>query len=546
MSHPNASGVLGMGIGSSSLRELYYSRGYWRTETLWDTVSAVAQSRSGSLALREGARTITYSDLIASARSFAGGLSRLGLRPGDTVLLHTRNGIDSAIAMLGIIAGGFVCVPVPPMFSAPQVGAIADSAKARALIALAVNSPGEKARTVSGLSPSIEIAIVPDAEASPPSLLPWTAVVNSAPMAEVKISADDPAMVLYSSGSTGAPKGVIHSANTLRYAAEMNARLHRVGSEDRMLIAAEFGFVGGTVLSNLVTILTGAEGIILPRWSPEEALDLIARERVTYTLFVPTHTHDLLQCPELERSDCSSLRRGIFAILTPETWEETRGRGLCKYPFPMYGMSECIGHTTCTEDDPFDAMQHTDGRAFPGTVHEVRDEEGKVLPAGQAGNMFVRGPSRFLGYLNAADLTEGALGTDGFLWTGDRCSIDERGYVKFISRVKELVRRGAMTLIPSEIEAALRRHPDVVDVAVVGVPDKRLGERVCACIIQRPGCALTLDGIKAFLESISFARYSWPEFLVLLEQFPRTPSLKPRRPQLRDIAIARLGDAIKS
>jgi non-ribosomal peptide synthetase component E (peptide arylation enzyme) len=161
------------------------------------------------------------------------------------------------------------------------------------------------------------------------------------------------------------------------------------------------------------------------------------------------------------------------------------------------------------------------------------------VPAGTPGNILVRGPNRFLGYFRNDALNRASLTDDGYFRTGDVGFVDGRGFLTFVSRAKDILRRGGVTITPADIEAALRPHPRVADVAVVGLPDARLGERACACIITRDGAAMELAEVTAYLESTGFPRYLWPEFAVTCDSFPRTPSLKVQKPELRRLVLAR-------
>jgi non-ribosomal peptide synthetase component E (peptide arylation enzyme) len=207
----------------------------------------------------------------------------------------------------------------------------------------------------------------------------------------------------------------------------------------------------------------------------------------------------------------------------------------------MYGMSESPGHVTGCAGDDLDNLRTTDGRALPGTELLVCDDEDRPLPPGSTGNVLVRGPNRFLGYYRNESLNETSLTPAGFFRTGDVGVLDSEGYFTFVSRSKDIIRRGGVTITPAEVETALRPHPRVADVAVIALPDPRLGERACACVITRDGKDIALSELTSFLEGRGFARYLWPEHVALCESFPRTPSLKVQKNELRKQILARLG-----
>lgn len=514
----------------AELRERAYRAGHWRAETLWSSLSAKASAHPAST-IRDDQRVVTLPALLDRALRLRTALGSIGVAPGAAVMIQSRNSIDAVTAMLSCFAGGFLCVPLPPIFSPAQLAAVARSSGATCFLAL-TEQQAEIAATSAQDMPSTRVIegmdlgrLIDDAQGLPADPLP----------------PDDPALVLYSSGSTGSPKGVLHSSNSLRFSAETVARHHEMGPDDTMLVGMEHGFVGSTVLSVLLCLLSGASAVLMSRWIPSQAIRVIQERRVTYTLILSTHVVDMLRCPDLERSDVSSLRRGILAGLDHEQRKETMAR-LCPRPLPMYGMSEAIGHTTCEATDPLDAILRTDGRAIAGTEIEIRDENGTPAAPGVVGDLFLRGPNRCIGYMNAPDLTAQTVGKDGFFRTGDRAVVDERGFFTFIGREKDIIRRGGVTIVPAEIEGWLRTHPHVADVSLVAVPDARLGERSCACIIPRGDVAVSLRALQDHLESQSVAKYQWPEFAVVLDDFPRTVSLKVRKPDLARIASAAVRD----
>ncbi len=338
-------------------------------------------------------------------------------------------------------------------------------------------------------------------------------------------------MLVYSSGTTGAPKGVMHSSNTVRYAIEQRAKLHRLVPGDVALVVAQFGFVGSVVFGLLLGPLTGITSVLVRSWSGDAAIRLIERHRVSYALMMPTHVHDALSSPLLEGADVSSFRRAAMGGLTRERRLEVRRR-LCPHPLPAYGMSECLGYTSCTVDDPQDKAVSTEGYPYPGTETLVVDEQNLPVAPGVTGAILARGPSRFLGYYGAPELTQEALTESGYYRTGDVGWLDVDGFITFVARHKDIIRRGGITIVPGDIEAALMAHPRIEHVAIVGLPDPRLGERACACVITRDGKPLPLEDITAFLEQRGIARYTWPESAAMFTAFPRSASLKVQKRSL--------------
>jgi acyl-CoA synthetase (AMP-forming)/AMP-acid ligase II len=367
---------------------------------------------------------------------------------------------------------------------------------------------------------------------------PWGQCIAAAAIPPVAHHPDADALLLYSSGSTGAPKGVVHSGNSMRFAAEALSAFHRLSPEDRVLVALEFGFVGGTVLGAMAAFLTGSHTVLMRRWDPERCLALVQDERITYTLLMPTHCYDVLNHPALDDYDCSSLSRAILAGATPELRRKATGR-FCGIPLPMYGMSESIAHCTCALDDPEEARLTTDGRPIPGTEMRVLDEGGNQIAPGEIGRVFLRGPNRLRRYQARPELTGEVIGGAGWFSTGDKARLSEGGYMTFIGRASEVIRRGGVMIQPAEVEAAFHGLEGVTEVAVVGIPDERLGEKACVCILPK-GAAPDMETIRSHLAQAGLPRYQWPEYLLVFSEFPRTPSLKVRRADLAKAARERL------
>lgn len=512
-----------------SLRDGYYQAGYWTAESLWDTLEARALSDLHAVAFVDEYRTLFYGELLQEAAAFGCALGARGIGPGEPVLIVGRNVHSSAVAMLGCWRQGYVAVPVPPMYSGSQLASIASNCRARVLVCTADGDAQlQAAAAVQAAGVGLFITGAPTEGA-----LAWTDLLaeGAAGCPPMPGDADALAMLIYSSGTTGIPKGVMHSANTIRYTARQMATLHRLDASDVVLVVCQFGFIGSIVFGFLVTLLTGARAVLLARWKPERALELISTHRATYTLMMPTHIVDTLASPMLASTDCSSLRRGVLAGINREQREHAT-RTLCALPFPMFGMSECAGQSTCSMDDPSEKWASTDGHPLPGAEIRILDDDGKPALPGIAGHVLVRGPSRCLGYYNDPKLTCDALTDDGFFRTGDLGSLDVDGYFTFGMRARDVIRRGGVTIVPAELEDQLSRHPQVQHAAIVALPDGRLGERACVCIVPRGAHAPDLDMLNAFLTAQGVPAYLLPEFVVAFDEFPRTPSLKVKKAEL--------------
>ena len=525
----------------AGLAKQYYAAGYWRSEDLWTSFCRVAARDPRAVALQEGRHEVTFGELLARAEIFGTAALASGCRQGDVLIVHGRHCIEAVTAILGCAFGDLVVAILPSMFSVRQIGEIIQSTQARALITLGEEAEIGRAASAAR-SHGLAIVVTPDSHQDAAGELHWSEfVARGSPLRTQRSGAspDTPSLLTFSSGTTGAPKGVIHSTNTLRYTVEAYCALQSIGAADTSLVICAFGFVGSSILGVYLTFLAGCRTVLLRTWDVDQTLHLIESCRVTHALLMPTHAIDVLNSPRLDSTDCSSLYRGVVAGVSEAQRLDVRKR-LCARPFPMYGMSESPGHVTGSMEDDWDRLRTTEGRCLPGTEVLICDDNDTPLPANQPGNILVRGPNRFLGYYGAGQLTRDSISSEGYFRTGDVGFVDPDGYMTFVSRSKDIIRRGGVTITPSDIETVLRTHPRIADVAVIALPDPRFGERPCACVITRDSQDMSLEEITSFLESVELARYLWPEVVQRCESFPRTPSLKVRKIELRSLILTRL------
>jgi acyl-CoA synthetase (AMP-forming)/AMP-acid ligase II len=533
--------AMGLSIAEvqTSLARHYYERGYWSEDGLWSSFEAVVARDPEHIAFVDGDRAIPFAELSHEARQFGRAARSCGLASGDIVVIHGRHCIEAVVAMLGCWYADLVIALVPPMFSPRNVASILKNTRSPLVIGLGEPNDLERVREAAR-DQGVEHRVVGDWNKPESGEYGWKQFmqcgVNDAPHPKPRL-ADELAMLIFSSGTTGVPKGVMHSANTARYSARSYADLHQVAPGDVCLIVLEFGFVASSILGVLVPLLKGCTGVLQRHWSATGTLDLIQKHRASHIFLMPTHAIDILSSEQLNETDCSSVRRGVVAGLTEENRMDAKKR-LCAMPFPMYGMSESPAHVTGMMSDSWESLRSSEGRPLPGAEVRICDDDGNELPAGVKGNVLVRGPNRFLGYFKDSELTRKSLTGDGFFRTGDIGFVDAEGYMSFVSRSKDIIRRGGVTVVPSEVEAALRPHPRLSDVTVIAVPDDRLGERTCACVITRDGRGIELEELTHFLEQHSHARYMWPEYVYVCRSFPRTPSLKVKKNELRDEVLA--------
>ena len=497
--------------------ERYYAAGYWRDGDLWGDFQARVDEHPDKVALVLEDRQVTFEELRRAAVGVSNRLAEGGVKPGDVVVLLGRHSLEAAIALLGCMHRGAVLAPLPPMFNETQLSALIEQTRATALVAFGGPKEIAKCEGVSGQVPFF-FAIGPE--------LVFELAAADHPDEREPRHADDLAMVLHSSGTTSAPKGIAHSSNTLRYATEGICKRWQLTGDDIYLVVCEFGFVGGLVFGYFPPVFNGGTGVLLNKWNADEALRLIEEFKCTYVLAMPTHGADLIKAASETTRDLSSMQ----ALAAPGLTQERRlamREAFGASPLGDYGLSEVPGHTAHARDDHMDKIIVTEGRPYDGTVITIVDEDERPVAADTVGSVIVNGPSRFLGFLNNDDLTRESLTADGGYRTGDLGMLDEDGHFIYVGRSKDIIRRGGVTIVPAEVEPVILRHPAVREVAIVPLPDERLGERACAAIIAERGqTAPDLAQLQQFLDAEGVAKYTWPESVEVFEDFPRTPSLK--------------------
>jgi acyl-coenzyme A synthetase/AMP-(fatty) acid ligase len=495
----------------------YYAEGYWRDGDMWEDFSRRVDEHPAKVALIQDDREVTFEGLQRAAIGVSGKLADGGIQPGEVVILLGRHSIEAAVAMLGCLHRGAVLAPLPPMFNTTQLSALLAQTGATGLVCFGGAKEIAKCEEVADQVPFL-LTVLPE--------LVDELAATEAPRDRTPRDADDLAMMLHSSGTTSAPKGISHSSNTLRYATEGICRRWQLTGEDIYLVVCEFGFVGGLVFGYFPPLLNGATGVLVTKWNAEEALRLVEEHRCTYFLAMPTHSADLVRAAQETTRDLSSMR----ALAAPGLTHERRvamKEAFGVSPLGDYGLSEVPGHAAHGLDEPDEKIFTTEGRPYDGTEIHIVDEDERPVPAGKVGSVVVNGPSRFLGFFRNDALTRESLTEWGGYRTGDLGYLDEDGQFVYVGRSKDIIRRGGVTIVPSEVEPVIQRHPAVHEVAIVPLPDDRLGERACAAIILNRGhTAPTLEDLQQFLEAEGVAKYTWPEFVEVFEDFPRTPSLK--------------------
>jgi cyclohexanecarboxylate-CoA ligase len=511
--------------------EFFRAQGWWRDETLRDWVARHAKSAPDHPAVLAGTTRWSYAELQQRVQACAAGFHRLGLRRGDVVAVHLPNLPEFLIAWLAINEIGAVMQTAHTPYGPRELAHLLRHGEAKACIALAKSKDRSPASDLVALRqelPSLRHVIsvggaVEGAE-------PFAGLLDAGarePVEAPTIAATDPFVLLFTSGTTSSPKAVAVSHNHFLSNARMCAGEFGITREDRILCLAPYTHLYG-LYSIELALVAGATICMLDLFSPPGFIEALRTQRPTMLFAGPAHIAPCLQAGMLDSVDLSALRIAVLSGSTvPESvsaaFEQKLANGKV---LQAWGMTELQFGACSRAGDDRDIRFRTIGRATPGTQLRVSDADGRVLPAGEVGELEVRGCSLFSGYAKNPDATAGAFTADGWFRTGDLAQMDAAGNVELKGRTKELINRGGIKFNPIDMEVALANHPAVQQVAIAPVPDDILGERAYCFVILKQDGSFSFDGLKQFLAERQFAKFTWPENLIVVQDMPMTPTRK--------------------
>ena len=517
----------------------YTASGYWGTETLYAIAASHAAQRPHAFAVRDRHQRLSYRELVAAADRLAAHLAEAGLRPGHRVAVWLPSRVEAAVGLLACSRQGYVCCPsLHRGHTVAEVVALIDRMCAAALIAQHdYGADGDIFAAVAGRD-LLRLALPTGGPEAAPFATLTGAAIDIAPNA-------DPNQIMYlpfTSGTSGVPKGVLHSDNTLLATARMMARDWRLDGTVLYTLSPLSHNLG---LGALVTALAaGGELVVhdLPRG--ESLVDRLEEAETEFLFGVPTHAHDLLA--EMRTRGLKRLGKVRGFRISGAAAPAELVRALLDHgvvPQSGYGMTETCSHQYTLPDDPPERIVATSGRACDG--YEIRiwreDDPDVEAAPGEIGEIGGRGASLMLGYFDDQRATEAAFNRHGWFMTGDLGRLDADGYLEVTGRKKDVIIRGGHNIHPAPIEALALRHPQVAQAAAFPVADARLGERVCLAVVMRDGNPPDAGDILRHLRSEGLATQDLPEFLQPLPELPLTASGKVlKRELVRMVAEGRM------
>jgi non-ribosomal peptide synthetase component E (peptide arylation enzyme) len=517
---------------SKELIERYTRAGHWGSETFYQILARRAAAHPEREVLVDRRHRVTYGELKARVDRVAAKLGTLGIGRGDVVTIQLPNCVEFAYVFFALERLGAVANQIGPDFRSREVEYINRFSESRAFVCPAAFKGFDYVGMIEELRPKLpDLKTVCVLGGRGDGIVSLDDIVYGddpvSPRVE-PLGADDVMRMAFTSGTTGNPKGVIHSHNTTLSTCRNLNRDMDVSERDVFLIYLPLGLNWG-YLTLVQAVLAGARAVLLDQFSGRAALELIDRERVTFIPTAPASIIAMLNEPDLGRFTLSSLRVVITggASCPVETIREFRAR-MRGHLIELYGMLETGFHTyTRFSDDP-EAVTGTVGKPSSGMALRLIDEHGRDVPPGAAGEIAADGPAVHLGYHKNPTANAELFTADGWFRTGDLGQFDQAGNLKIVGRLKEMINRGGKKFFPREIEEILYTHPKILHAAIVGVPDPRLGERNCLCVIPRPGERISLGEIVAFLKD-GVATYKLPEMVEVFEELPFTPTGKIQR-----------------
>ena len=525
-------------------------------------------AREALVVASQGVR-LTYAELLREVDRLAHGFLAMGLQPGDRVGIWAPNRLEWVLTQFATARAGLVLVNVNPAYRVTELAYALGKVGCRALVLAPTFKSSDYVAMVRELVPGVEHAgqgrvvsaafpglerLVLLGEQSVPGFMPFATLqaageeraTASLPDVAGLLDPDDVINIQFTSGTTGAPKGAMLTHFNIVNNGLFVGRAMRLTHEDRLCIPVPLYHCFGMVMGVLTAVTHGA-AMIFPAeaFDPLPVLRAVATERCTALHGVPTMFIAELEHPRFGEFDLGSLRTGIMAgaPCPIQVMRQVIERMHMREVTICYGMTETSPVSfQSSPHDPIEKRVSTVGRVHPHVQVKIVDGDGRVVPHGVAGELCTRGYSVMRGYWDDAERTREAIDPGGWMHTGDLATIDDEGYCQIVGRVKDMIIRGGENVYPREIEEYLYRHPKVQDVAVVGVPDERYGEEVCAVVRLREGCEAAAEEIREFCRG-RIAHYKVPRHVVFVDAFPMTVTGKVQKFLLREAVARELGAA---
>jgi acyl-CoA synthetase (AMP-forming)/AMP-acid ligase II len=521
------------GVTPEGRRAEYLAAGLWDDTTLSGQVAHHARTRPDATAVIDGAGRHTYAELARDAGALAGGLAERGVAAGVVVSVQLPNRYEAVVAAVAVQSRSGVINPLLPNYRMRELAHVFRTARPTVIF-----TPGEYrgfdhqeliAEVVLDTGVGITHVVVdgkPEAGGSA-----FEDLVRAPADALDLGRSDAVSELIFTSGTEAQPKAIMHTEQTTNFSVRVAHADLGVSGDDVVWMPSPVGHSTGFNYGIRFALYHGLPLVLQDRWDGDVAAELVAKERCSYTLAATTFLQDLTEAATRAGAMLDHLR--LFgsggAPVPPQLVDAAGDRGI--QVLRLYGSTEVLVGSWNRPSSTPRQKRETDGVPMSHVEMEVRDDEGRRQPAGEAGELFVRGPNTCAGFFDDPERTAATF-NDGWVRSGDVLRMDDAGYVTVVGRKKEIIIRGGMNIAPREVEELLVGFPEVERAAVVGIPDARLGERMCACVVLRAGGRLDFTAMIDRLRTAGLATYKLPERLEVMDVLPATASGKIQKHEL--------------
>ncbi len=523
---------------SEELAGRYLSEGHWTNTTLVDAARKALASDPDHLLLIEGENRLTRQQCWNQSLKLAAFFLSRGLKPGDVISLQLPNWVETAVIALGARMTGLVINPIPPIYRESELAYILADCRAKLIFVPGLFRKHDFAAMMAGLRATLpelqDVVTVRDT-----GELTWETAIGRDAALESALPKVDPSavmMVMYTSGTTGKPKGVLHTHYSYDHRARAMGEAWKIGPDDVVFMPSPVTHITGALWAFDMTWIHGSASVLMDVWTVDEGIAVIEKHRCTVNGGATPFLQQLLDTASARPEAIASLRlffcggTTVSPDLIRKASETFPG---CLF-FRCYGSTEMVTATLGIRDAAqADLGADTDGEiVYPAELKIIDAVDDTPLPDGEEGEIIARGPGLFFGYVHPSD-NEGNFDADGFFRMGDLGRIVHGNYIVITGRKKDIIIRSGENISPKEVEDLLFNHPAVAEVAIVAMPSPTTGEKGCAFIIPRAGMTLDLPEIRRFLDGEGLARQKFPEHVVLVDDLPRVPSGKVKKDVLR-------------
>ncbi len=500
--------------------------------TVYGILESSSKNYGQNEALFDLKRAVTYSQLKSDVDKFAVALTKRGINKGDRVAVSLPNWYETVVIFFAVAKIGAILVPFNPKYKAHEVNHILKNSEPKVIIV------SEEFNHNFGLKEVLFLVEeVITVRFCWEGLLSFHEIMDeeSVYQDEVPIDVDqDVFCILYTSGTTGVPKGVMVTHRSVVQSANTMGVELLVSEKDVLILPAPLFHIFGMAVNLFCAAFTGSRIVLLEKFQPTEMLRLIEQEKVTILNGVPTMFIKLLEVENFDHYNLSSLRTGVVGAspIPPSKVKEIRyrmGINLCQ----SFGITETVTVTMTPYDDNEKNITETLGKPIPGVELKIVDSNRNALAPGEKGEIAIKSFGTMKGYYKMTEHTAAVIDQENWYYTGDLGTLNDQGYLTFVGRKKEMIIRGGLNIYPQEIESVLARHPKIVESAVVGLPDETLGELVCAVVQLKSGEECTEEEIINYIKH-HIALYKVPQKVTFTSKFPVTASGKIQKIRLRE------------